>query len=140
MKILCWQAEVPAVKDMLETGILDTYLGKYWAIKLATNAAVTVLRVDQVSEKWNFGLENNFHMVQWYIFMELEHSNSSYSTQRDIPLSSSERRSSSLKNIFIFLDHYSFKLFRMYFNSFKTKTFVVKETFAIFKLETNLDS
>uniref|UniRef100_A0A8C6H0R2 T-complex protein 1 subunit theta n=3 Tax=Mus TaxID=862507 RepID=A0A8C6H0R2_MUSSI len=44
------EAEVPAVKDMLEASILDTYLGKYWAIKLATNAAVTVLRVDQVSE------------------------------------------------------------------------------------------
>uniref|UniRef100_A0A452QGC8 T-complex protein 1 subunit theta n=1 Tax=Ursus americanus TaxID=9643 RepID=A0A452QGC8_URSAM len=43
-----WLAEVPAVKDMLEAGILDTYLGKYWAIKLATNAAVTVLRVDQI--------------------------------------------------------------------------------------------
>lgn len=53
---LCWQAEVPAVKDMLEANILDTYLGKYWAIKLATNAAVTVLRVDQVSEKWQLNL------------------------------------------------------------------------------------
>ncbi|CAH6792501.1 Cct8 [Phodopus roborovskii] len=42
------EAEVPAVKDMLEANILDTYLGKYWAIKLATNAAVTVLRVDQI--------------------------------------------------------------------------------------------
>uniref|UniRef100_A0A8C0RLK5 T-complex protein 1 subunit theta n=1 Tax=Canis lupus familiaris TaxID=9615 RepID=A0A8C0RLK5_CANLF len=42
------EAEVPAVKDMLEAGILDTYLGKYWAIKLATNAAITVLRVDQI--------------------------------------------------------------------------------------------
>uniref|UniRef100_A0A9L0RYU5 T-complex protein 1 subunit theta n=1 Tax=Equus caballus TaxID=9796 RepID=A0A9L0RYU5_HORSE len=42
------EAEVPAVKDMLEAGILDTYLGKYWAIKLATNAAMTVLRVDQI--------------------------------------------------------------------------------------------
>uniref|UniRef100_A0A8C6H244 T-complex protein 1 subunit theta n=1 Tax=Mus spicilegus TaxID=10103 RepID=A0A8C6H244_MUSSI len=42
------EAEVPAVKDMLEASILDTYLGKYWAIKLATNAAVTVLRVDQI--------------------------------------------------------------------------------------------
>lgn len=47
-ELLCPQAEVPAVKDMLEAGVLDTYLGKYWAIKLATNAAVTVLRVDQV--------------------------------------------------------------------------------------------
>ncbi|KAM9200939.1 T-complex protein 1 subunit theta [Dugong dugon] len=42
------EAEVPAVKDMLEAGVLDTYQGKYWAIKLATNAAVTVLRVDQI--------------------------------------------------------------------------------------------
>ncbi|KAK7815685.1 hypothetical protein U0070_015614 [Myodes glareolus] len=42
------EAEIPAVKDMLEASILDTYLGKYWAIKLATNAAVTVLRVDQI--------------------------------------------------------------------------------------------
>lgn len=34
---------------MLEAGVLDTYLGKFWGIKLATNAAITVLRVDQVS-------------------------------------------------------------------------------------------
>lgn len=37
------------MKDMLEAGILDPYLVKYWGIKLATNAAITVLRVDQVS-------------------------------------------------------------------------------------------
>uniref|UniRef100_A0A8C8UAX4 CCT-theta n=1 Tax=Peromyscus maniculatus bairdii TaxID=230844 RepID=A0A8C8UAX4_PERMB len=42
------EAEVLAVKDMLEADILDFYLGKYWAIKSATNAAVTVLRVDQI--------------------------------------------------------------------------------------------
>ncbi|NXK46374.1 TCPQ protein, partial [Chauna torquata] len=42
------EAEAAAVKDMLEAGILDTYLGKSWGIKLATNAAVTVLRVDQI--------------------------------------------------------------------------------------------
>ncbi|KAF1525038.1 T-complex protein 1 subunit theta, partial [Eudyptula albosignata] len=42
------EAETAAVKDMLEAGILDTYLGKSWGIKLATNAAVTVLRVDQI--------------------------------------------------------------------------------------------
>ncbi|NXA90064.1 TCPQ protein, partial [Melanocharis versteri] len=42
------EAEAAAVKDMLEAGVLDTYLGKFWGIKLATNAAVTVLRVDQV--------------------------------------------------------------------------------------------
>ncbi|ETE73484.1 T-complex protein 1 subunit theta [Ophiophagus hannah] len=42
------EAETAAVKDMLEAGVLDTHLGKYWGIKLATNAAVTVLRVDQI--------------------------------------------------------------------------------------------
>ncbi|NXY83431.1 TCPQ protein, partial [Alcedo cyanopectus] len=42
------EAEAAAVKDMLKAGVLDTYLGKSWGIKLATNAAVTVLRVDQI--------------------------------------------------------------------------------------------
>ncbi|NXT94259.1 TCPQ protein, partial [Anhinga rufa] len=42
------EAEAAALKDMLEAGVLDTYLGKSWGIKLATNAAVTVLRVDQI--------------------------------------------------------------------------------------------
>ncbi|ELK11041.1 T-complex protein 1 subunit theta [Pteropus alecto] len=42
------EAEDPALKDMLEAGILETYMGKYWAIKLATNAAITELRVDQI--------------------------------------------------------------------------------------------
>ncbi|XP_031553654.1 T-complex protein 1 subunit theta-like [Actinia tenebrosa] len=36
------------IKDAAEAGILDSYLVKYWAIKLSTNAAVTVLRVDQI--------------------------------------------------------------------------------------------
>uniref|UniRef100_A0A667XPB8 T-complex protein 1 subunit theta n=1 Tax=Myripristis murdjan TaxID=586833 RepID=A0A667XPB8_9TELE len=42
------EGEGPSVKDMLEAGILDPYLVKHWGIKLATNAAVTVLRVDQI--------------------------------------------------------------------------------------------
>ncbi len=42
------EAEGAEVKDMLEAGVLDAYLTKYWGIKLATNAAVTVLRVDQI--------------------------------------------------------------------------------------------
>uniref|UniRef100_A0A8C5DEM2 T-complex protein 1 subunit theta n=1 Tax=Gouania willdenowi TaxID=441366 RepID=A0A8C5DEM2_GOUWI len=42
------EAEGPALKDMLESGIVEPYLVKYWGIKLATNAAVTVLRVDQI--------------------------------------------------------------------------------------------
>lgn len=33
---------------MLEAGILEPYLVKHWGIKMATNAAITVLRVDQV--------------------------------------------------------------------------------------------
>lgn len=47
----CLQGEGPAVKDMLEAGIVDPYMVKYWGIKLATNAAITVLRVDQVRTK-----------------------------------------------------------------------------------------
>uniref|UniRef100_A0A8C9U0Z4 T-complex protein 1 subunit theta n=1 Tax=Scleropages formosus TaxID=113540 RepID=A0A8C9U0Z4_SCLFO len=42
------EGEGAAVKDMLEAGILDPYLVKHWGIKLATNATVTVLRVDQI--------------------------------------------------------------------------------------------
>ncbi|XP_033112860.1 T-complex protein 1 subunit theta-like [Anneissia japonica] len=42
------EAEGAGVKDVVEAGIFDAYLGKHWAIKLATNAAVTVLRVDQI--------------------------------------------------------------------------------------------
>uniref|UniRef100_A0AAZ1XQ54 T-complex protein 1 subunit theta n=1 Tax=Oreochromis aureus TaxID=47969 RepID=A0AAZ1XQ54_OREAU len=42
------ESDGPAVKDMLEASILDPYLVKYWGIKLATNAAITVLRVDQI--------------------------------------------------------------------------------------------
>ncbi|CAH3169869.1 unnamed protein product [Porites evermanni] len=37
-----------AVKDTVKAGILDLYLVKRWAIKFATDAAVTVLRVDQI--------------------------------------------------------------------------------------------
>uniref|UniRef100_A0A7S1HUZ7 T-complex protein 1 subunit theta n=1 Tax=Eutreptiella gymnastica TaxID=73025 RepID=A0A7S1HUZ7_9EUGL len=34
--------------DALEAGILDLYLSKFWVIKFATEAAVTVLRVDTI--------------------------------------------------------------------------------------------
>ena len=37
-----------AVKDVAAAGIWDLYLAKMWGLKLATNAAATVLRVDQV--------------------------------------------------------------------------------------------
>uniref|UniRef100_A0A146Y3K7 T-complex protein 1 subunit theta n=1 Tax=Fundulus heteroclitus TaxID=8078 RepID=A0A146Y3K7_FUNHE len=42
------EGDGPAVKDVLEAGILDPYLVKHWGIRLATNAAITVLRVDQI--------------------------------------------------------------------------------------------
>ncbi|XP_022082092.1 T-complex protein 1 subunit theta-like isoform X2 [Acanthaster planci] len=42
------EAEGAEIKDMLEANVLDAYLTKYWGIKLATSAAVTVLRVDQI--------------------------------------------------------------------------------------------
>ena len=35
-------------KDLSEDGILDLYSAKWWALKLATDAVVTVLRVDQI--------------------------------------------------------------------------------------------
>jgi len=42
------EGEGAAVKDVAAAGILDLYLAKYWGLKLATDAATTVLRVDQV--------------------------------------------------------------------------------------------
>lgn len=32
----------------IDSGILDSYLVKHWGLRLATNAAVTILRVDQI--------------------------------------------------------------------------------------------
>jgi len=42
------ESEDNGVIDVTSKGILDSYLAKYWAIKFATDAAVTVLRVDQI--------------------------------------------------------------------------------------------
>ena len=42
------EGEGAAVKDVVAAGVLDLYLTKWWGIKLATGAATTVLRVDQV--------------------------------------------------------------------------------------------
>lgn len=42
------EGEGAAIKDVVAAGILDLYLAKWWGIKLATGAAVTVLRVDQI--------------------------------------------------------------------------------------------
>merc|ERR1712240_306983 len=36
------------IKDMSESNILDLMIAKKWALKYATNAACTVLRVDQI--------------------------------------------------------------------------------------------
>merc|ERR1719150_1683715 len=36
------------IKDCLESNVLDLMLAKKWALKYATNAACTVLRVDQI--------------------------------------------------------------------------------------------
>ena len=35
-------------KDLSQEGIMDLYATKWWAIKLATDAVVTVLKVDQI--------------------------------------------------------------------------------------------
>jgi len=35
-------------KDLSKESILDVYMTKWWAIKLATEAACTVLKVDQI--------------------------------------------------------------------------------------------
>jgi len=42
------EVEGGAVKDAVEAGIVDLYLTKYWAIKLASNAASTILRIDHI--------------------------------------------------------------------------------------------
>lgn len=40
--------ETGSVKDAVEAGLLDLFVCKYWAIKFATNAACTILKVDQI--------------------------------------------------------------------------------------------
>lgn len=42
------EGEGAAICDVLEKNIWDLYLNKYWAIKYATNAACTILKVDQI--------------------------------------------------------------------------------------------
>jgi len=37
-----------ASRDMVQAGVLDLYLSKFWAIKFATDVATTVLRVDTI--------------------------------------------------------------------------------------------
>ena len=40
--------KTPLSQDCLESNVLDLMLAKKWAMKYATNAACTVLRVDQI--------------------------------------------------------------------------------------------
>ena len=40
--------EEKGVCDATEKHILDSYAAKYWAIKFATDAAMTILKVDQI--------------------------------------------------------------------------------------------
>lgn len=46
------------MKDAVEANIVDLYVTKYWAIKFATAAACTVLRVDQVFVLSNFSVSH----------------------------------------------------------------------------------
>ena len=45
-----FQADGAAVLNAVDAKVIDLFITKYWAIKFATSAACTVLRVDQVSK------------------------------------------------------------------------------------------
>lgn len=40
--------ETGSAKDLSSDGIMDLYATKWWAVKLATDAVITVLKVDQI--------------------------------------------------------------------------------------------
>lgn len=42
------EAEGTSTCDVMESGVMDLFLVKYWGLKFASNAACTVLRVDQI--------------------------------------------------------------------------------------------
>ena len=45
-------AEKAATKSAVDAKLFDTFASKHWGITFAANAAITVLRVDQVRRAW----------------------------------------------------------------------------------------
>jgi len=43
-----FQGDGAAIKDVVEAGVLDLYLTKFWGMKYAVNATTTILKVDQI--------------------------------------------------------------------------------------------
>lgn len=43
-----FQGDGAAIKDVVEAGVLDLYLMKFWGLKYAVNATSTILKVDQI--------------------------------------------------------------------------------------------
>ena len=50
------------MKDMVQAGVLDLFLNRQWGMKLACDAACTVLRVDQVRDS------NALDKAKYYLF------------------------------------------------------------------------
>ena len=65
------EGEGAAVKDVAAAGIWDLYLAKMWGLKLATNAAATVLRVDQVEMVWVCSVGKKKHDHVFFIYCGL---------------------------------------------------------------------
>ena len=42
------EADTATVKNAVDAQLFDTYANKHWGISFAANAAITVLRVDQI--------------------------------------------------------------------------------------------
>lgn len=53
VKSFKFQSESSDVTDAVKAKILDLYITKYWGIRFATDAANTVLNVDQVNIQIN---------------------------------------------------------------------------------------
>lgn len=43
-----FQGDGAAIKDVVEAGVLDLFLTKFWGMKYAVNATNTILKVDQI--------------------------------------------------------------------------------------------